>query len=173
MKESSMPQKRPRFTVADLVIALLCFGGFLIVGLWAYYTTVGEFVSAQLAGVYTILALVGALSMLLRLRWFSLLYYLGCALGWAAGGFVAGLKGDFAPTAGLIVTFFLIAVFALFGAIAQWRSWKRRSLRRREEKERERLREEQAQKARETAAAGLEAQQAETPVSAPTEDKTV
>ncbi len=132
MKENG--GKRPFFTVARLAAALLCFAAFLVIGLAGYYLSAGEFVSAELAAVYCALDLVGAGAVLLRLGHFAVLYYIGCALGWAAGWFIAGLKGDFAPTAGAICTFFLIGVFSLFGAIAQWRAIRRKLARRREEK---------------------------------------
>ena len=78
---------------------------------------------------------------------------------------MSGLKGDFAPTAGTICTFFLIGLFALLGIIAQWQAMKKKLARRREEKERaraeaeaERLRLEleEAKKERESAGAALE-----------------
>lgn len=154
-------KKRPRFTIADLVMALLCFVAFLVLGLWAHYTAVGEFATAHLAAVYTILALVGAAAVLLRLWWFALLYYPGCALAWAAGGFIAGLKGDFAPTAGLIAASFLVAVFTLFGAIAQWRAFRRKSRRRREEREKEAIQAEEERRRNELEQAKQERKAAE------------
>ena len=95
----------------------------------------------------------------------AVLIPLGCGLGWGAGWFVSGLKGDFAPTAGTICTFFLIGLFALLGIIAQWQAMKKKLARRREEKERaraeaeaERLRLEleEAKKERESTGAALE-----------------
>lgn len=163
MKEKT--EKRTRFGVANLVWALVSFGIFMAVGLTGHYMAVGEFVTAKLAGTYAILALVGAAAVLLRLWWFTLFFYLGCGLGWGAGWFVSGLKGDFAPTAGTICTFFLIGLFALLGIIAQWQAMKKKLARRREEKERaraeaeaERLRLEleEAKKERESAGAALE-----------------
>lgn len=135
MKENNR-KKRPFFTVSNLAAALLCFAAFLAVGLGGYYAAVGEFVSARLAAVYTVLAVVGGVAVLLRLRRFIVLYYLGCALGWAAGWFVSGLKGDFAPTAGTICTFFLIGVFTLFGLIFEGKGAKKRRVRRKEEQAR-------------------------------------
>lgn len=163
MKEKT--EKRTRFGVANLVWALVSFGIFMAVGLTGHYMAVGEFVTAELAGTYAILALVGAAAVLLRLWRFTLFFYLGCGLGWGAGWFVSGLKGDFAPTAGTICTFFLIGLFALLGIIAQWQAMKKKLARRREEKERaraeaeaERLRLEleEAKKERESAGAALE-----------------
>ena len=163
MKEKT--EKRTRFGVANLVWALVSFGIFMAVGLTGHYMAVGEFVTAKLAGTYAILALVGAAAVLLRLWWFTLFFYLGCGLGWGAGWFVSGLKGDFAPTAGTICTFFLIGLFALLGIIAQWQAMKKKLARRREEKERaraeaeaERLRLEleEAKKERESTGAALE-----------------
>ena len=95
MKEKT--EKRTRFGVANLVWALVSFGIFMAVGLTGHYMAVGEFVTAELAGTYAILALVGAAAVLLRLWRFTLFFYLGCGLGWGAGWFVSGLKGDFAP----------------------------------------------------------------------------
>ena len=137
MKETeSIRKKRPFFTASNLAAALLCFAAFLAVGLGGYYVVVGEFVSAQLAAIYTVLALVGGVAVLLRLRRFTVLYYLGCILGWAAGWFVSGLKGNFAPTAGMICTFFLIGVFTLFGVIFEGKGMKKRRVRRKEEQAR-------------------------------------
>ena len=137
MKETeSTRKKRPFFTVSNLAAALLCFAAFLAVGLGGYYIVVGEFVSAELAAIYAVLALVGGIAVLLRLRRFTVLYYLGCALGWAAGWFVSGLKGAFAPTAGNICTFFLIGVFTLFGVIFEGKGMKKRMARRKEERAR-------------------------------------
>lgn len=163
MKEKT--EKRTRFGVANLVWALVSFGIFMAVGLTGHYMAVGEFVTAELAGTYAILALVGAAAVLLRLWRFTLFFYLGCSLGWGAGWFVSGLKGDFAPTAGTICTFFLIGLFALLGIIAQWQAMKKKLARRREEKEkakaeaeaeRLRLELEEAKKERESAGAALE-----------------
>lgn len=159
MKEKeSNRKKRPFFTASNLAAALLCFAAFLAVGLGGYYAAVGEFVSARLAAVYAVLALVGGVAVLLRLRRFILLYYLGCALGWAAGWFISGLKGEFAPTAGTICTFFLIGVFALFGVILEGRGLKKRRARRKEEQARDA--EEAARQASEAEQAGEAAEDA-------------
>ena len=166
MKETENSQKnRPFFTVSNLAAAVLCFAAFLAVGLGGYYVVVGEFVSAELATIYTVLGLIGGAALLLRLRRFTVLYYLGCALGWAAGWFVSGLKGDFAPTAGNICTFFLIGVFTLFGVIFEGKGMKKRRTRRKEEQARadaaaEALRQEaeleQAKQARQAAGEALD-----------------
>ena len=126
----------PHLSTARLGWALTCFAVFLVAGLGAYYLTVGEFVTAELAGIYALLALVGAGAVLLRLRWFAVPYYVGCAAAWVCGSYVGTLRGDFAPTAGAITAAFLIAVFALFGLILQWRAFRRKRLRRKEEKAR-------------------------------------
>jgi len=127
-----MEEKKPFFTISRFVFSLLCFAAFLVIGIGGYYMAVGEFVTARLAAIYAVLALVGAAAVLLRLRRFVLLYYIGCALGWWAGWFISGLKGDFAPTAGSICTFFLIAVFALLGLMAQWKDFQKRRVRKKE-----------------------------------------
>ena len=122
------------FTVANLVVALIAFALFLVAGISSYYMTMGEFVTAQLWVLYIALALVGAVTMFLHWYWFAILYYVGCALGWLSGRFIGGLKGEFAPTAGLSVTFALIIVFAVLGVILQMKSFKKRYDRRKEEK---------------------------------------
>ncbi len=132
MKENKAP--KPHLTTARLGWALVCFAGFLVLGLGAYYMTMGEFVSAELAGTYMLLSLVGAAAVLLRLWRFVVPYYVGCALAWVCGSYVGALKGDFAPTAGAISAAFLIAVSALFGTIFQWRALRKKLLKRREEK---------------------------------------
>lgn len=121
-------------SAARLGLALACFAAFLVAGLGAYYLTVGEFVTAELAGVYALLSLVGAGAVLLRLRWFAVPYYAGCVLAWVCGSYVGTLKGEFAPTAGAITAAFLIAVFTLFGLIFQWRSFRKKRQHRKEEK---------------------------------------
>ena len=131
-------------STAHLGLALVCFVAFLVVGLGAYYLTVGEFVTAELAGTYALLSIVGAAGVLLRLWWFAVPYYIGCILAWICGSYVGALKGEFAPTAGAITAGFLIAVFALFGAVLQWRSLRKKRLRRKEEKAREEIKREAA-----------------------------
>lgn len=156
--------RRSRFGVNNLVWALVSFALFMAVGLGGHYMAVGEFVTAKLAGIYAVLALVGAVAVLLRFWRFSLFFYLGCGLGWGAGWYVSGLKGEFAPTAGMICTFFLIGLFALLGAISQWQAIKKKLARRKEEREkakaeaeadRLRLELEEAKKEREDAEAAM------------------
>ena len=88
MKETPGQEKRSFFSTARLGLAVVCFATFLVVGLGAYYITVGEFVTAELASLYAILALVGAGGVLLSLWWFTLPYYIGCALAWICGSYV-------------------------------------------------------------------------------------
>ena len=137
-------EKRPFFTVGNLVAAIVAFLVFLVVGLGGYYWSAGEFVSAQLAVVYVILALIGAVALLFKLRRFAVLYYIGCAAGWGVGWFVGGLKGEFAPTAGTICTFFFIAVFAVFGVIAEYKRFRKYFRKRAEEKAAKQTEEESA-----------------------------
>lgn len=125
--------KKPLFTLRRFVTALVCFALFLVVGIGAYYMTAGEFVTADIAMIYVALALVGSLGAFFRLRWFAVLFYLGCALGWTSGVYISALKGDFAPTAGTISTFFLIAVFTLLGVMFQWKAIKKKRARRKEQ----------------------------------------
>lgn len=175
MKEKGI--KRAVFTVSNLVVALICFVVFLVAGIGSYYMTVGEFVTAQLWVLYIALAAVGAVTMFLHWYWFAGLYYVGCVLGWASGRFIGGLKGEFAPTAGLTVTFALIAVFAILGAILQWKSLKKRHDRRKEGKAQGKVQAksqteadklaaelEEARKEKEAAEAALTAAVAEAPV---------
>ena len=156
--------KRPLFTIRRFVMALLFFSGFLIIGIGGSYMAAGELVSGQIAAVYAVLALIGAVSVFFRLRWFALLFYIGCAIGWGVGWWVSGLNGAFAPTAGSICTVFLIAVFTLLGALEQGKVIRRRRERRRQEEiaaaaqaqeERNRAELAQARAAREAAEAAL------------------
>lgn len=135
------------FSGPALLCALLAFLLFVVAACATYYWTAGVFVTARLALLYVVLGAAGALALLLRRVWFAFFFYIGCALGWAAGQFVGALEGDFAPTAGLICTFFLMAVFAFIGA---WLEWKRFRHRRRKEKDR-RERQQQEDEARERA----------------------
>jgi len=113
-------EKRPLFTMSRVVTALVWFTAFLVVALGGYYMSAGEFVSARLAAIYAVLALVGALAVFFRLRRFAFFYYAGCALGWVVGWYISGLKGEFAPTFGTICTISFIAIFALLGIMSQW-----------------------------------------------------
>lgn len=146
MKENTNTEKinLPHPSTVRMGLALVCFAAFLVLGLGAYYLTAGEFVSERLAGVYALLSLVGAGAVLLRLWWFALPYYVGCALAWVCGSYVGALKGEFAPKAGAIAAAFLIALFALLGLVLQWRSFRRKRLRRKEEKAREEIKKEAA-----------------------------
>ncbi len=145
--ETPKQEKQSFFSTARLGWALVCFAGFLVLGLGAYYLTVGEFVSGELAGIYALLSMLGAAAVLLRLWRFAVPYYMGCVLAWVCGSYVGALKGDFAPTAGAISAAFLIAVFALFGAIFQYRALRKKLLKRREEKAAEKKAEEEKEAA--------------------------
>lgn len=153
--------KKPLFTLRRFVTALVCFALFLVVGIGAYYMTAGEFVTADIAMIYVALALVGSLGAFFRLRWFAVLFYLGCALGWISGVYISALKGDFAPTAGTISTFFLIAVFTLLGVMCQWKAIKKKRARRKEQELQEALRAEEERKQAELDAARAEREKAE------------
>lgn len=153
--------KKPLFTLRRFVTALVCFALFLVVGIGAYYMTAGEFVTADIAMIYVALALVGSLGAFFRLRWFAVLFYLGCALGWISGVYISALKGDFAPTAGTISTFFLIAVFTLLGVMFQWKAIKKKRARRKEQELQEALRAEEERKQAELDAARAEREKAE------------
>ena len=146
MKEG-LKMKKKSFSSATLLTGVAAFIVFLVAACAAYYMTAGVFVTAQIAAVYAVLGALGALALLFRRKLFALFFYVGCVLGWLSGNFVGGLEGDFAPTAGLICTFFLMAVFAFIGA---WLEWKRFRHRRRKEKDR-RERQQQEDEARERA----------------------
>lgn len=153
--------KKPLFTLRRFVTALVCFALFLVVGIGAYYMTAEEFVTADIAMIYVALALVGSLGAFFRLRWFAVLFYLGCALGWISGVYISALKGDFAPTAGTISTFFLIAVFTLLGVMFQWKAIKKKRARRKEQELQEALRAEEERKQAELDAARNQREKAE------------
>ncbi len=153
MNENAGKKSVPHLPTVRLGWGLVCFAGFLVLGSGAYYITVGEFVSAELAGIYMLLSMVGAAAVLLRLWRFAIPYYMGCALAWVCGSFVGSLKGEFAPTAGAFSAAFLVAVFALFGVIFQWRALRKKRLKRKEEKaEAEAEAERKAQEEKEAAA---------------------
>ena len=154
-------EKKPLFTLRRFVTALVCFALFLVVGVGAYYMTAGEFVTADIAMIYVALALVGSLGAFFRLRWFAVLFYLGCALGWTSGVYISALKGDFAPTAGTISTFFLIAVFTLLGVMFQWKASKKKRAKRKEQELQEALRAEEERKQAELDAARNQREKAE------------
>ncbi len=153
--------KKPLFTLRRFVTALICFVAFLVVGIGAYYMTAGEFVTADIAVIYVALALVGALGAFFRLRWFAVLFYMGCILGWVSGGYISSLKGEFAPAAGTICTFFLIAVFTLLGVMFQWKAIKKKRAKRREQEHQAALRAEEERKQAELDAARAEREKAE------------
>lgn len=153
--------KKPLFTLRRFVTALVCFALFLVVGIGAYYMTAGEFVTADIAMIYVALALVGSLGAFFRLRWFAVLFYLGCALGWTSGVYISALKGDFAPTAGTISTFFLVAVFTLLGVMFQWKAIKKKRARRKEQELQEALRAGEERKQAELDAARNQREKAE------------
>lgn len=154
-------KKKPLFTLKRFVTALVCFALFLVAGIGSYYMTAGEFVTADIAAIYLALALVGALGVFFRLWWFAALFYVGCALGWTSGVYVSSLKGDFAPTAGTICTFFLIAVFTLLGLMLQWKIGKKKRAKRKEQELQAALRAEEERKQAELDAARAEREKAE------------
>lgn len=157
----NVENKKPLFTLRRFVTALACFALFLVVGIGAYYMTAGEFVTADIAFIYVALSLVGALGAFFRLRWFAVLFYLGCALGWTSGVYISSLNGDFAPTAGTIATFFLIGVFTLLGAMCQWKASKKKRAKRREQELQAALKAEEERKQAELDAARAEREKAE------------
>lgn len=132
------------FSVASLIVAVVFFALFMTVACTAYYLTHGQFISSELAAIYAALGLLGALSVVLRRYLFSILFYLGCALGWGAGLWVGTLKGSFAPTAGNIASVFLICCFSLIGFTLEIKGVRKRQKVRRQEKEAAREREAQA-----------------------------
>lgn len=136
-KEREGKRKKPFFTTVNLVVSIVCLLVFLVAGVGAYYLMTGSFVSQSLAVVYAVLALAGALAVLFRRNRFAILYYVGCVMGWGVGQAISRLNGAFAPTAGVIVTFFFIGVFVLFGIIAEAKGIKRRRLKKREAKQAE------------------------------------
>lgn len=152
-------EKKPLFTMRRVVTALICFAAFLLVSMGGFYMSAGEFVSANLAAIYAALALVGALAVFFRMRRFAFFYYMGCVLGWVAGWYISGLKGEFAPTFGTICTIAFIAVFSVLGLMSQWDGWKKRREKRKaaeakaaQEAEEARIKEEQeAEEARKQA----------------------
>lgn len=130
----------------SLICALVAFTLFMVASCTAYYWTAGVFVTAQIAILYVVLGALGALALLLRRVWFSFFFYIGCLLGWASGRFVGGLEGEFAPTAGLICTFFLIAVCAAIGVALEWKRFQFR--RRKDKAHREQQRQEDEERER-------------------------
>lgn len=148
------------FNGPSLLCALLVFVLFVVAACSAHYWTAGVFVSAQAALLYVALAAVGALALLIRRVWFALFFYAGCVLGWASGRFVGSLEGEFAPTAGLICTFFLMAVFAAIGIALEWKRFRyrrRKERARREQQQREDLERERRVMAGQAAKAAAQA----------------
>lgn len=130
----------------SLVSALLAFILFVVASGAAHYWTTGVFMSAQVALVYVIFGTAGALALLLHRVWLALFFYAGCVLGWLTGHYIGSLNGDFAPTAGLISTFFLIGVFTLLGVGLEWKLFQRR--RKKAKVRRERQQQEDAERER-------------------------
>lgn len=126
---------RKIFSVSSLILGVIFFVLFIVAACAAYYLTAGEFVSDKVAILYVALGLLGAIGVVFRAYVFAFLFYVGCALGWMTGHYVATLEGDFSDTAGVITTFFLIGVFALIGLLLQISHIKRR--RRKKEKRQE------------------------------------
>jgi F0F1-type ATP synthase assembly protein I len=138
---------RKVFSVSSLIVGIFFFVIFMVAAAAAYYLTAGVFVSANLAILYAALGLCGALAVVFHRYIFAVLFYIGCALGWATGHYIGTLSGDFAPTAGVIATFFLIGCFALIGFTLEVRRVRRSLRKKAEQKEADRLAEEQRQKA--------------------------
>lgn len=135
------------FRLSSLITGIVVFAIFMAAACIAYYMTAGVFVDANLAILYAVLGALGALAMMFRRYLFSILFYIGCALGWMTGHYVSTLKGEFAPTAGVITTFFLIGAFSLVGLIAEFGLFRRRRRKKAERQEAERLAEERRQQA--------------------------
>lgn len=136
---------RKIFSIFSLILGIVFFAIFMVAACAAYYLTAGVFVTARLAVLYAGLGLLGAFSIVFRGYMFSALFYIGCALGWVTGRYVSTLEGEFAPTAGVIATFFLIGCFALVGLILEIGRLKRRRRKRAERRQAEWLAEEQRQ----------------------------
>jgi len=164
------------FRLSSLIFGIVFFAVFMTAACVAYYMTAGVFVTANLAALYAVLGALGALAIMFRRYLFASFFYTGCALGWATGHYVSTLKGDFAPTAGVIATFFLIGAFSLVGLILEWGLFRRRSRKKAEQRQAEREAEERRQqalladqqaKAEEARQAAQEAKKAEEAESAP------
>ena len=137
VKEEQKRERKLRISTLRLALAVTSFVVFMVAGVGAYYGAVGDFVTGDLASLYALLALAGSGAVLLGLWRFALPYYIGCGLGWLCGSYVAGLKGEFAPTAGGYTAAFCIILFALLGCLLQWRSLRKKWRKRREERARE------------------------------------
>ncbi len=136
---------RKIFSVSSLILGIIFFAIFIVAACAAYYLTAGVFVTSELAILYAALGLMGALAVVFRGYIFAVLFYIGCALGWATGHYISTLEGDFAPTAGVIATFFLIGCFGLVGLLLEIGRLRRRRRRKAEQRETERQAEQQRQ----------------------------
>ncbi|NLF35118.1 MAG: hypothetical protein GX585_04045 [Clostridiales bacterium] len=125
------------FSTSSLILGIVFFVLFMVAACVAYYMTAGVFVTSELAILYAVLGILGALGAVFRLFLFSGLFYAGCVLGWLTGRFVGSLEGAFAPKAGVICTFFLIGVFSLLGILLEVKRQKRRHRKRAAQRERE------------------------------------
>lgn len=133
------------FRLSSLIFGIIFFAVFMTAACVAYYLTAGVFVNANLAALYAVLGALGAFAIMFRRYLFAGFFYTGCALGWLTGHYVSTLKGEFAPTAGVIATFFLIGAFSLVGLILEWGLFKRRRRKKAEQREAERQAEERRQ----------------------------
>jgi len=136
---------RKVFSVSSLILGITFFAVFIVAACAAYYLTAGVFVTAELAVLYAALGLLGALAVVVRGYIFAVLFYIGCALGWATGYYVSTLEGDFAPTAGVITTFFVIGCFTLVGLVVEMRRIRHRRHDRMEHRQTEWIAQEQRQ----------------------------
>ena len=104
-----------------LILGVICFLVFLVAACGLYYVQNKVFPSGRLVTVYAVLGALGALALVFRRYAFAVLFWGGTVLGYAAGSYVGGLEGDFAPTAGLIVLVGCIVLFAVIGAAVEAR----------------------------------------------------
>ncbi len=133
---------RKIFSTSTLILGIVFFVLFMVAACAAYYMTAGVFVTSQIAILYAALGLLGALGVVFRFYVFSILFYLGCALGWMSGQYIASLQGDFAPQAGIISTFFMIGAFSLIGLLFEIKRQRRHLRKKAEAREAERMAEE-------------------------------
>ncbi|MCI2106395.1 MAG: hypothetical protein LKK00_06685 [Intestinimonas sp.] len=122
----------------SIFLGLICFAVFMVAACAFYYLTAGVFVSAEVAALYAALAALGGLAVIFCRFLFAIFFYIGCLLGWLSGRYIGSLEGAFAPTAGLICTFFLISVFSLIGVYLEYHRIRRsirKSRARREQEE--------------------------------------
>lgn len=130
---------RKIFSTSTLILGIIFFVLFMVAACAAYYMTAGVFVTSQIAILYAALGLLGALGVVFRFYVFSILFYIGCALGWMSGQYIASLQGDFAPQAGVISTFFMIGAFSIIGLLFEIKRQRRRLRKKAEAKEAERM----------------------------------